>query len=51
MHILLSRSFTALFSPSKRRQLEHDLADSTPRRPIFGAHAAPADDASAEDGG
>ncbi len=28
-------SFAAVFSPSKRRQLEQNFAESTPRRPIL----------------
>ena len=35
MHIYLSCSFAAVFSPAKRRQLEQNFAELTPRRPIL----------------
>ena len=41
-------SFTAVFSPSKRRQLEQNLVDSTPRRSILPRWSPGADE---EDGG
>ena len=44
-----SSSFAALFSPAKRRQLEQNLSDSTPRRPILSRRAPGGVDE--EDGG
>ena len=41
-------SFTAVFSPAKRRQLEQTLADSTPRRSILPRWSPGSDD---DDGG
>ena len=35
MHMYLSCSFAAVFSPAKRRQLEQNFAELTPRRPIL----------------
>ena len=42
-------SFAALFSPSKRRQMEQNAADNTPRRPILGSRRTP-DGKDEEDG-
>lgn len=43
-------SFAALFSPAKRRQLEHNLLESTPRRPYL-SRRSPAVGTDEEDGG
>ena len=43
-------SFAALFSPSKRRQMEQNAADNTPRRAILGSRRTP-DGKDDEDGG
>lgn len=44
-------SFAALFSPAKRRQLEQNLSDSTPRRPILSRRSPAVGGTDEEDGG